>query len=84
MTETPSDIIAADNARAQAILDAFVALTAAIEADNIARTGRGGPLQSNSSTKSQIAYMAGKHAQDFNLPYDGPTIPTPGQPTGGE
>lgn len=74
-----------DLARAQGIVDALTAAASLIEADNIARHGRGGPVRAIQDQQHVANYAAWQIAQAFSLPWGGPSYPaTPAVPTGGE
>lgn len=61
-----------DRERAQAIINAIQDVVAAVEADNVARTGRGGPVQVVANVTNSIQFQAWQIAQAFDLPWDGP------------
>nr|WP_313631901.1 hypothetical protein [Brevundimonas naejangsanensis] len=63
-----------DKARAQDVVDALLAVVDAIEADNIARTGRGGPVQVITNMKTNLQYQAWQVADAFDLPWSGPSF----------
>lgn len=63
-----------DKARAQDVVDALLAVVDAIEVDNIARTGRGGPVQVITNMKTNLQYQAWQVADAFDLPWDGPSF----------
>ena len=63
-----------DKARAQAVIDQLLATVTAIEADNIARTGRGGPVQSINNLKPTLHQFGWQISQAFDLPWSGPNF----------
>jgi len=63
-----------DKARAQDVVDALLAVVEAIEADNIARAGRGGPVQVIANMTTNVNYQAWQIAQAFDLPWDDPSF----------
>lgn len=79
--DTPT--LSPEHVRAADILEAGTALLELIEADNAARAGAGGPVQSATTLHASLTYGLMTYAQAFNLPYGGPTQPMPAQPTGG-
>lgn len=64
-------IIQDDQDRAQAILDAISALIAACDADDQARAGRGGSLQSVSGIKGYMTSQGRQFAIQFDLAWSG-------------